>query len=500
MKNSDLAELVSLSIHFISTLIAFIFSSIVIIYVNIILFDYNYKFYLSDYKSIYSPISNISWELTNYTFSTEYKEVRFNSLYTYSDQLSEFDILNFFEIANHILVIQFDPLYYGEKKSFKIIEVTDDCKSYGLLDCYSNTHYKTCGLRYCPITFITPKDTEEFLQEEYEFFPFLTTFNSTKREMIQNKTLGLETFNIYSKSYYFSRNVTGVPIIYIEGLNDKPCWLHYIIKSQLIMNMINHSQNKIDCWIFEYLLDNNYKDSENDLDVGNYYTLDSIRNTDDISQENLYDNRTLLLFKDTLTFNLGNNNSSIVLDLMTQIVIRKLQYATREDCEAKLYSINTMFDIFYIAQLRVVNLRFASWSLVEIIYMAFFYGYIKGYFLFTKLKDISEQKIRHVESETRTVTFFLHYFIIVVRVFSIIIATSYVKGNGLPESTDYYKDCVSDELLIEAYNHTHLNFVEVQRFLNLIMWLTIMSSLIDFCVRIIVMLMKKFNRIKKKEI
>ena len=197
-------------------------------------------------------------------------------------------------------------------------------------------------------------------------------------------------------------------------------------------------------------------------------------------------------------------NETDVKSLYTKIAIKKLFYVNEEDdevddCILLFYKIYLLFDVFNIAQFRVVILRYMSWSFVEIIFMVFFYGYVKGMFLFSRKKEYNNKSEKKFSNDTRNITFFLQYFIIVIRLFSIAVGyIYYIRTNDLPDNADYYKKCLTDKLMVDVYIKINETFSKIITITIYLLCVSVFSTVIDLTVRIRLIIYSYMRRSNKR--
>lgn len=336
---------------------------------------------------------------------------------------------------------------------------------------------------------------------------------------------------INSDIYYF--NVK--EIIYIDKLSNKS-------KKDVNFSFINNLSCEFYDSIKELALDNDGNVYFDLQDLKNLY-VDHIINSLKIKQDNnthsYYDNRYVNLFEleKVLNSNSGLNYNSYVdfgfnniynfiknnlnitfeqnmtvyytdnnkdytyleenyninnINYYTKLSVRKLIYNKSQECMINIYKIYSMYDILDIAQLRINLLRFLSWSVAELIYIAIFNGYFKVLYIMNKdnivmsnNKKITQQTLNSAYLENSSISLLLHYFIIIIRSFSVSVSYFvYLYNKDLPNDVKFYSKCVSDELSYIVMESIHDNFNNIKNLTFVVLCICIITISFDFVLRI----------------
>jgi hypothetical protein len=520
-------ELSVILIQFISTLVTAVYCCICISDISTIFQDRGYFNYISDIKNKFKFFLNIS-----YTEHAIPKDIT-----TISRILN--GTCNELECRTNLVKNNYwkgGYLHINEEVetdrsflNFKLIDVNSYCEE-GSHQCFENKYYKTCVANgyICPYTGLISTNTDIYSNQFQNFY------NLEQEEVDLLKTnytdfLHKKNFTIVDKNFTHSllstKTGSGIPIVDLSIGIEQPCNYGYLIESNVFVQLLNKTLNVsyLNCTIFQD--DNLPKDEQSDFDLKYIINKMNIKDTGNLSHINsdpveynstIFDSRYLKIDQMDIQDYLPNikfseNYTSFtydksVSDKKANIYIRKLFYA-KDECAVDAFKIFYYTEIYNIAQIRVILLRYLNWNFIDIVFMIILNIYTRGFYIIKKLKKPDSIKSRRVEEDekkfqedTNIVVKLLHYFIIIIKIISALVAKYiYMDFSSIPQDVSFYDQCFTDEFTILTYKKINPNLLELYSCTSIISNINIYTLAYDFVVTIIILVDAYWiNRIKSQ--
>jgi hypothetical protein len=476
-------ELSVIIIQFIASIVTTIYCSYCISNINNILFQRDYKHYISDYKKRFRLHLNVSYSSTYVPQVDNSLGYILKGQCTSKECKSETISSNWWNSS--YIVINKDIEYDNLLIDFQIIETTDVC-SEEKIQCFKNSYYKTCiNKNYsCPITGIISDNTENMLDKLNQIFPNDNFLNSSN-------VLTMNKFRYIDENEPLMSTTLGdgIPIVSTKFSVTHPCHLDEMVKSYAYLLNINETTNSLvlfNCEIFENY-DNRGTEGDFDLDLMMFYKnfTQDLKITED---EQFEDHRYVKILSTDL------NNYLQKLDLNTintenktmSLFTRKMLYAKKE-CMVKMFKIISQTDVFNIAQVRILLLRYLNWTFIDIIFIIILDIYMRSYYLIKRLKKTTDEKIdedeRKFQKETNTVVKSLHYFIYVIKLLSSLVSKYlYMDIDVMPKSIDFYDECLTDAITAKTYKIIHSSIIDLFNYTSHIANINIYTLVYDFLI------------------
>lgn len=521
-KSLKILELSVIIIQFVSSIITAVYCSYCLSDINQVFMNSNYKYYLSDFKKKFQIHVNItSSNNSSYSFQeTDLSEI-LNGTCTRtactSTSLTSNKWKGMYININDMQGL--DESNWG----FTITDLTESC-GVGKKECMRNSYYKTCvndGC-ICPITGIISRNTE--MSDKLQNYFQIANENYSSYNLTSISTI--EEFKFVNNFSYvgpylnnllmITRLADGVPIIYTQIVVDNPCHLDYIIKSNFYLEFINQIDYKATVFNCSNFEDPSITlDSSGDIDMDKFYyeyINGNIYNPSTSTSDEYIDNRYFQVDSTDLLSLITNQtglNKAIVSIHGVQgnnasLFTRKMLYAKKE-CMVTMFKISSLIDVYNIAPIRILLLRYLNWNFIDIIFIIMLNILLRGYYIVKRLQRSSTNRIdedeKKFQKETNLVVKLLHYFVIVIKLISILVSKYSQDSSVIPTDLNFYNNCLTDSLSIQTYRNINNIFLDLFENISIISNINIWTLVYDFIITLYIIINSySYSRALKKKI
>lgn len=526
-------ELSVILIQFISTLLTAVYCCICISDISTIFQDRSYFNYISDIKNKFKFFMNIS-----YTEETIPKYVTYISRHlngTCNDIECKTNLVkNNYWKGGYIHIndnVETDRSFLN----FKVIDANSYCEE-GSHQCFENKFYKTCIANgyLCPYTGLISAYTDVNSNEFKSFYNLkqeeIELMKSNYSDFLYKKNFTIVNKN-FTNSLLSTKTGSGIPIVDLSVAYYKPCNYGYLIESNVFVQLFNKTLNVsyLNCSIFQD--DDLPKDEQSDFDLKYIVSKLNLKSSENggnslnknlslinsfnpinsteynaklydyrylkIDQMEIYDYLPSIKFFENFTQFTFDNSIS---EKKANIYIRKLFYA-KDECAVDAFKVLFYTDIYNIAQIRVILLRYLNWNFIDIVFMLILNIYTRGFYIIKKLKNPHAIKSRRAEEDekrfqedTNKVVKLLHYFIIIIKIISALVAKYiYMDYSAIPQDVSFYDQCFTDEFTILTYKNINPYLLNLYSCTSIISNINIYTLAYDFLVTLVILVDAYWN-------